>query len=122
MLIDVELLTYLKRADQGCPECQYIMAKAFRHGFNCAKDRERSKYYYQLLVQHSPEALSFLKANHDDFYLLLGYAHCLDGEKELASKYLNLALEYYKVNYPYEVAKQKIQEAEIYKYLDSLEW
>ena len=52
-----------------------------------------------------------MRADHGTLYLWLGYNYYADRKDEEASKYLNLATEYYKANYPYQIAKQKIQEA-----------
>jgi TPR repeat protein len=120
MLVDIEILPFLKKAEQGCPKCQYIMADHYMYGKGVPKSREKSKHYYGLLAKHDPSELTFLNACFGTLLLLIGYLHYTDHEDREAAKYFNLAKSYFRKSLSAEEAEQKIQSSNIEKYLASI--
>ncbi len=120
MLVDVEILPYLLKADNGCPKCQYIMADHYKHGIGVPKDRERAKYYYKLLASNDPENLTFLDTCYSTLLLLIGYLDYTDNNDAEAAKYFNLAASYIRSNYAPQIAAQKIAASKLEKYMSTI--
>lgn len=121
MLIDVELLDILKKADQGCPKCQYIMADHYKNGIGVPKDRNKAKHYYKSLASHDPRNLDFIDTCYSSLLILIAYMDYTDNEDEEAVKYFNLAKAYIRDNYPTDEAEKMILKSEADKYMSVIE-
>ena len=97
------------------------MADYYKHGIGVSKDRERAKHYYKLLAAHDPKELEFMDSCYGGLLVLIAYLHYNDREDEEAAKYFNLATCYFRNNFSPQEAEEKISDANIEKYMASME-
>lgn len=121
MLIDVELLDILKRADLGCPKCQYVMAIYYSNGKGVPKDKHKAKHYFKLTAANDPEELSFIGECYSMLLLNIAYREFVDEQDQEALKYFNLAKDYIRNNYPPDEAEKMILNSKADKYLSVID-
>ena len=123
MEYDPEIMPIFKKATEGCPESEFIMAHAFMDGNGVPKDEKMAYLFFMLLAtDHNPEELEdILDTDYGTLLALVGMLAFRQEEYENAMKYSKNALNYIWNNYPKEEAIPIIEYLKLGERLDYTE-
>ena len=122
MLISVDLLSILRKANQGCPKCQYIMADRYFHGIDVPKSHKYSRIYYEMMLEHSDEELEFTESERGCFYIIIAYQYLKEKDHENSWKFFSKAVDYYRNNYPLSEAEKILEKDQVFARLKEIEY